>query len=217
MLFRSPKAAYWFLKRTWASQAVLMTDEGLNGLDLHVINETGEPLAATVELECLQDGRTRSAHGLANINLPPFSANTLQGDALLGQFTDLVHAYRFGPPKHDVVIARLRHTVTGNVLHEDVFFPGGMDLPLQLGAKVEFTTLAEAPERITLTLQSDTFLQGVSFVCPAYQPDDNHFHLAPGVPKTVRFHAKTRQDVNFKAHVTAVNVRETWTVRCARG
>ena len=211
-----PKAAYWFLKRAWAPRVVLITEEGLDGLDLHVLNESAEPLDATVELECLQDGRTRAVHGTANLHLEPFSAQTLSGDALLGHFTDLVHAYRFGPPKHDVVIARLREATTGAVLHEDVFFPGGMNLPFQHGAKVEFATQLVAPDRIDLTLNSDVLLQGVTFDCPTDRPEDNFFHLTPGVPRTVRFLPRPGQGGLFKVRISAVNVRETWTVRCAR-
>lgn len=211
-----PKAAYWFLQRAWAPQAVLMTEEGLNGLDLHVFNEAAERLEATLELECLQDGRTRAAFGTTSLQVAPFSAQTMNGDALLGHFTDLVHAYRFGPPKHDVVIARLRDAATGAVIHEDVVFPGGMNLPFQHGAKVEFTTRCVAPDRIDLTLRSDVLLQGVSLECPTDRPEDNHFHLTPGLPRTVRFHAKAGGSDGFKVSISAVNVREGWTVRATR-
>ena len=34
-----PKAAYWFLKRALAPCAVWTTDEGLNGVDIHVAND----------------------------------------------------------------------------------------------------------------------------------------------------------------------------------
>src|SRR5262249_44933840 len=34
-----PKAAYWFLKRALAACTVWTTDEGLNGIDVHVSND----------------------------------------------------------------------------------------------------------------------------------------------------------------------------------
>jgi beta-mannosidase len=211
-----PKASYWALKRTWSSRAVLFTDEGLDGLDLHVLNESEETFDVIVELECLQDGRTRTAFSATSLQLPPFSAKTMQGDALLGRFTDLTHAYRFGPPKHDIVIARLRNPVSGEALHEDVYFPQGMNLPLQHGATVELAAHAEAPGRIALTLRSDVFLQAVALECATDRPNDNHFHLAPGLSRTVLFRADPGLGGEFKVHVSAVNLRETWTVRCQR-
>lgn len=211
-----PKAAYWALKHTWSSRAVLLTDEGLDGLDLHVLNESEEPLEATVELECLQDGRTRTAFSATSLPLPPFSAKTLKGDALLGHFTDLTHAYRFGPPKHDIVIARLRNAATGETIHEDVYFPQGMNLPLQHGAKVELSAHAVAPDQIALTLRSDVFLQAVALECVTDLPEDNYFSLAPGISKTVVFRVLPGRGGDFKVHVSALNVRETWTVRCKR-
>ena len=39
-----PKAAYWFLKRSLAPCTVWTTDEGLNGVDVHVANDGSAPL-----------------------------------------------------------------------------------------------------------------------------------------------------------------------------
>lgn len=210
-----PKAAYWFLKRAWAPRAVLVTDEGLDGLDLHIHNETPDPLDAVVELECLRDGR-RASLASTPVQLPPFGARTLKGDALVGHFADLVHAYRFGPPKHDLVVARLRDA-GGAMLFEDVFFPGSMDLPMERGANVELTAEVEGPGVIALDLASDAFLQGVSFECEGDRPDEDHFHLAPHSPRRVRFRTEPGRRDPFKVQVRAVNVREEWTVRSVRG
>ena len=50
-----PKAAYYYLRRSWLSRQITVTDEGLDGLHLHVINETAEPLDGFVELLLLKD------------------------------------------------------------------------------------------------------------------------------------------------------------------
>src|SRR5205085_2786646 len=55
--FGLPKAAYYYLRRSWRPQQITLTDEGLDGLHLHVINETAEPLTGSVELLLLKDER----------------------------------------------------------------------------------------------------------------------------------------------------------------
>ena len=51
-----PKPAWYALRRAFRSQQVLITDEGLNGLQLHLLNETNVPLEARLRLTCLKDG-----------------------------------------------------------------------------------------------------------------------------------------------------------------
>ena len=46
----TPKAPYWYLKCAWAPIAVRLTDEGLDGLAIHVINERGGEFAGRVEV-----------------------------------------------------------------------------------------------------------------------------------------------------------------------
>src|SRR5260370_41495165 len=46
-----PKAAYHYLKRALQPIAVFLIDEGLNGLDAHIVNERAEPLAAELHVE----------------------------------------------------------------------------------------------------------------------------------------------------------------------
>ena len=52
-----PKAAYWYLKRALAPVALLALDEGLNGLWLHALNDTGEPIEAELRVTLYRDGR----------------------------------------------------------------------------------------------------------------------------------------------------------------
>ena len=42
-----PKAAYWYLRRALAPVAVWMTDEGTNGVAVHVANDTRLAVEAT--------------------------------------------------------------------------------------------------------------------------------------------------------------------------
>ena len=209
----TPKAALWFLKRAWATQAVRFTDEGLDGLQIHLFNENAEPLDARVELEMFQHGCVLTGGAHTAVLVPARGAITLQGDALLGYFSDSTEAYRFGPAKHDVITVRLRHAATGRLLSEDFYFPRGLSLPTQRNAKV--TTRVDAPSggRVIVSLRSDVFLQAVSVSCKGYTPDDNYFHLAPNQEKSIVFTAAEPTPARFRAHFEPLNLEETITVR----
>ena len=211
-----PKAAYWHLKRAWAPRTVRITDEGLDGLMLHVINEGPVALDAVVELELLRDGKPTASRAEAPVRLEPNGRASLSGDGLLGHFTDSTYAYRFGPPKHDVAVARLRDRDTGTVLAEDFHFPLGHDLPRQAGGRIEAHAEWNHDGRVLVTLRSDVFLQAVAIDCEGFAPSDNHFHLAPGREKHLVFTRFDRARSTFRAELAALNTPETTTIRAQR-
>ena len=45
-----PKAPYYYLKRVLSPLALLVTDEGLNGVSLHAVNDRGNAIAATLSV-----------------------------------------------------------------------------------------------------------------------------------------------------------------------
>src|SRR5205823_6643536 len=111
-----PKAAYYYLKRSWQSVQIGITDEGLDGLQLHVVNETADPFRGCVELMLLKDDHIVVARRESACAIAPRRQSTFESDALLDGFYDIAYAYRFGPPKHDVAIATLydgEHRVLG--------------------------------------------------------------------------------------------------------
>jgi beta-mannosidase len=208
-----PKAAYWFLKRAWARQTLLMTDEGLEGLHLHLLNETDKDLHGLLELDLLQGGRIPAGHAEQEVSVPAHGATTVAADALFSSFSDLTYAYRFGPPKHDVVIGRLKSPDGRQVLAEDCHFPLGWNLPFQEPAGIS-TTSAQGPEgRFTVTIESPVFLQTVALSCQNHAPDDNYFHLAPGQQKQIQFSPRTDPAAPFRAELSALNLRESVPLR----
>jgi beta-mannosidase len=201
----TPKSPYWYLKRAWASVAVRLTDEGLDGFAAHVINESPRPLEARLEIACYRDGLPTEDRGEATIDLGPRDAATLSVDAILGRFTDATHAYNFGPPKQDVVVARLLVAATGEVLSEDACFPGGHDVPRVAGAKVEAAVRRLADGAIEASLVTDRFLQAVSVECAGYRPSDNYFHLAPQLARRILFKPLDAAPRPFSAWLQPLN------------
>lgn len=210
-----PKATYHYLRRAWAPRAILITDEGLNGLHLHAINETANTCKARVEIELIQAGKIRSAHAEKNIELAPRTSHTLSADEMIGHFTDITYSYRFGPPKHDTVIARLICASTGNILSEDFYFPQGLNLPTHYDATIEAHATFIQNGDVELRINSNTLLQSVAIAVAGFTPDSNYFHLAPANERLIRF-SNNVKSTKFKAEIGAINISESITVRAER-
>jgi beta-mannosidase len=92
-----PKLAWHALRRAFRPVQVALTDEGLNGLGIHLINETAETVRARLSLRCFKDGAVVMRRE-RDVELPPRSNRTLSSAELIGSFFDITWAYRFGPP-----------------------------------------------------------------------------------------------------------------------
>jgi beta-mannosidase len=146
--------------------------------------------------------------------VPARGALTLNAEAMVGYFADSAAAYRFGPPRHEVIVARLQD-VEGRTLSEDFHFPAGMDLPVRY-PQVRGEARREADGRVTVTLSSDAFIQASSLTCEGYVPDDNYFHLVPGHEKRVAFLPAAGCDGRFEAILEALNLAAPVAVRIER-
>uniref|UniRef100_A0A9E7ZGW9 Glycoside hydrolase family 2 protein n=1 Tax=Bosea sp. NBC_00436 TaxID=2969620 RepID=A0A9E7ZGW9_9HYPH len=201
-----PKSAWHGLARAFRPVQLALTEEGVNGLALHVLNERPEPLAATLELTCWRDGATAVAQAGREIMLEPRGAVTLSAFDLIGRFFDITYAYRFGPPGHDVTSAVLRRAGDGQVLAEAFHFPLGR------GHERHQLGLAAALERDgegwSLVLSTQRFAQSVEIVDPHWRPEQNWFHLAPGEPRRVRLLRRTGVEAVPAGEVTAVTATE---------
>jgi beta-mannosidase len=207
----TPKAAYYFLKRVWNSRQLVVTDEGLNGLHLHLINETSEACNGTVEVQLLKEPNVVVARQELAVRLEGASQRTFSADEILGGFYDVSYAYRFGPPHHDVAIVTWfdsERRVIGEAFH----FIRRSVPALDRAVTLQTTGDVVGDNRYQITLQSDRLLQGVTVNAKGYLPDDNYFHLPPGRTKTVTFRATSAQAPSFKALVEAINMESSHVV-----
>ena len=181
----APKACFHALRRVLQPQAVLLTDEGSSGLVAHLVNERAEPLVAQLSLEAWR-GETRVFHGKETFELAPRSVQAVPLASLLEHFSDLNHAYRFGPCAHDVVVVNLADA-NGVRVSQAHHFPSGMALTREGDLGFDAVSQRLADGRVELTLSARRFALGVHFEAPGYQPDDEFFHLSPGQVQRVVF------------------------------
>jgi beta-mannosidase len=202
-----PKAAYWYLKRAWAPVALLTADEGLNGLWIHAVNDTAGPIETDLRIAIYRDGLLCGAPVTTRVSVPARGHHSLHADALFEGFRDLTHAYRFGPPAHDVIAASLRDAGTGLFLAGACYFPG--PLPAGSDRDVGLTVRTElGADGYALVLATERFAHAVAIDVEGFVPDDNYLNLEPGETRTVGLRAITTGLVP-RGRVSALNGRDT--------
>jgi beta-mannosidase len=183
-----PKAAYYAVKRAMQPRAVTITDEGANGLHIHVTNDREQDLEAVVRVALFRNGAACIASGSAAVTVPGRGASFVVADALLERFYDVAYAYRFGPPGHDLVVATL-HDASGARIADAFHFPLG--IPSARRDDVGLTVDAErhADGSVAVVVRAERFAQSVAIDAGDAVPDENYFHLAPGDARVVVFPA----------------------------
>ncbi|WP_457104986.1 glycosyl hydrolase 2 galactose-binding domain-containing protein [Methylobacterium sp. P5_C11] len=184
-----PKSAWYALKRAFRPVQILITDEGLDGLHLHVLNETAAMQALTVALTLSDAGGRVAARAERAIVVGARAAVTLTSADLLGRFFDATHSYRFGPRIHDVAHARLTGT-DARLIAESFHFPGRRPTDRAVvGLRAEPVATADGP---ALRVSTERLACSVQVRTSAAQPSDNGFHLAPGATRIITFAGRTQ-------------------------
>lgn len=179
-----PKTTFHALKRAFRSVHVGLTDEGLNGLAIHVTNETPETRHLVLSLASFGEGPHPLARAERPLTLPPRSAETHSAFALLGRFFDFADAYRFGPAAHEVTLARLTDAASGSLIAEAVHaLPGKAATPRDIGLSASLGSDADGP---FLTITASRLARFVTIEDKGHRAADQGFCLAPGEHRLVR-------------------------------
>ncbi|CAO3363226.1 glycoside hydrolase family 2 protein [Azospirillum palustre] len=189
----TPKPAWYALKRAFRPLRVILTDEGVNGLAVHLVNDTARPVEALLRLTAWRDGSVPVLKAERPVTIPARGAVALAAAEMSDRFFDTTYAYRFGPISHDVVTAQLLLAERGaEPIDESHYFPKGRALPradLGLTAVVERQGSSGGDEW-ALRLATGRFACSVHVEDERFQADDGWFHLAPGVERVVRLRPK---------------------------
>ncbi len=177
-----PKAPYYFLKRVLAPVALLATDEGLNGISLHAINERPVAIDGVVSV-ALYRGEAIVARAQKSIALAPHDVVEMKIDALLGRFTDVAHAYRFGPPSHDATVATFARA-DGEVLARAFHFPRSLrDERDDLGLEARGERVSE--NAWLVVVRTKKIARAVSLTARGFIADDDFFDIEPGTTREI--------------------------------
>jgi beta-mannosidase len=173
-----PKAAWHYLRRALAPLAVGVSDEGCNGLAVHVINDASQEFVGNLELDVIHRGSRTVGATRTPFTVDGRSALELNAASLFDGFEDLSYAFRFGPPPHDLVSATVRDqagVARSRALHFVGTWPSQRESDVGLKARIQ----SAAPSGLALTVSCRRFAQSVHVDVPGYRANDNYFHLLP--------------------------------------
>ena len=188
-----PKPPWWYLRRSLAPQAIWLTDEGLDGVAVHLANDLPTPWAGSLRLALYRSDDLRLEQVSVPVVVNPHASWTADVEAVIGHFVDVSYAFRFGPVSVSAVVATFEDGSASPV--QAFHFPAGHP-----------DTTPHPPDVITLELSGDLLrmtserlLDTVQLRCDP-RPADNFFCLEPGVTRTV---TGVRGDLT----VTALNLQ----------
>jgi beta-mannosidase len=206
------KAPWYAVARASAPITVLVTDEGMDGLRLDVMNDGADPVAGTLTVRAHQRTGAVAAEGVRQLALDAHSSWTGTADGVVGRFTDMTHAHRFGSRTVDAVSVVLA-APDGTVLAEAVHLVENGLLPLQNSVGLTASAAPEDDGRWTLTVASTDSAQYVCVDVDGYRASDSWFHLAPGTSRALTLLPRAGSTTP-RGHVRAVNstARATVTV-----
>jgi beta-mannosidase len=202
----APKVAYHYLRRALAPVAVWMTDEEVNGVDVHVANDRPDALVAQLRVALYRGGTARVAEAETEVRLAGHGTRRLSVEQLVGNFVDAAWAYRFGPPAQHAIVA----TLTGageepEVLSQAFFFPAGR--PTERRPAADLGLRVDATEE-GLRLTADRLVYGVRISAPGFIPLDDAFSVEPGTGRTVALRRDDPEATPQSAVITALNLED---------
>lgn len=178
-----PKAPWWVLSRVFAPVTVLLTDDGLDGLRIDVVNDTAESVDLTLQLQA----HTPSGAAPVDVGIPlrldPRSTRALRWAEATGGFVDVNHVYRFGVRSFDTATARLLDE-NGCVVAESVHLVGGPARAPERSVGL-VATAREADGGWLVDVRTETVAQYVRLDVTGGHVTDSWFHLPPGCSRTV--------------------------------
>ena len=210
-----PKSAYYYLRRVLQPVAVWITEEGTNGLQLHLANESGSAFPATLQVSLYRNGSDLDEQIKRDITLTARVTTALPLASLFDHWLDLSFAYRFGPPSVDLIHTRLCDEL-GKVLSEHHYLPLGLR---SLGFHdVGITAIANRlpTGAVELDLRATHYAHAVTVEARGYCPSEQYFSLTPRIDKKAQLDpADCVNPGPFRCQVRAINSPAVINVTCA--
>jgi beta-mannosidase len=202
----APKAAWHYLKRALAPIALSFSDEGCNGLAVHVVNDRAAIMRGELEVTLYRAGGVQVGKGTQKVEVAAHSASEINAETLFDGFLDLSYAYRFGPPMFNVAAARLRDD-GGAVLARAFHFVSGLPNTRELDIGLAAAATLGHDGAYDLVVRTCQFAQSVCIDMAGFESNENYFHLAPGDERRLHVTRTERHDTQSPAATPRGTVR----------
>jgi beta-mannosidase len=205
------KSPWYAMRRILAPVAVFVTDEGLDGVACHVMNDTGVARSGRLGADLYDLGGRRVVSAESRILVPARGSVKVSVASLIDGFRDVNHAYRFGPRTYEAITVTFTDDDTDlrpiDTVHVFDQTPDAM-------AEIGLTARATHDDvGWVLEIGTTHLARWVAIDVPGYQPDDSWFHLGPAGRRTVRLVAERGVSIKPRGYVRALNSRSEAAVR----
>ncbi len=206
-----PKAAYYHLKRVLQPTALGISDEGTNGLGIHLVNDRPWPVPVRLEVSLFRHSEPVGSAVTRVVTLAAASGVEIPAADLYDGFIDLSYAYRFGAAPYDLMHARLlpegaAAAAGPSALAEAFHFPLG--LPNQVEGDLGLTAVARSAGggAFEVQVRCARFAQSVHLEMPGFVADDQYFHLAPKSCRVLKVQPRDPgRELRLEGFVHAIN------------
>ena len=182
---------------------------GLNGIAVHVANDRPHPLPRTLRVALYRDGEVCVGEAEADIQTGAHAVVERNVETLLGRFADVSHAYRFGAPQQDAIVASLE--ADGRLLSQSFRFPVGRPRETlsvdELGLQAVATAAPSGD--VSLEIRSRRLTYGVRISAPGFVPDDDAFSLEPGRSRSIMLRPARGQASFGTVELRALNLSDS--------
>ncbi|OZD01813.1 beta-mannosidase [Rhodococcus sp. 06-235-1A] len=199
-----PKAPFYALARASAPVALLLSDNGLDGYSVELVND-GPARSGTVRAVL---HASRGSHEFERtVSVDANASIELTVDSIVGTFTDVNHTYRFGRRTYSAVTVLFLDD-SGVEVTRTTSLVGVQSRQNTVGLEAEVSESDSGTW--VLTVRSEWAAQYVCVDIDGFEVSDSWFHLAPDEPRTVTL--RSRGASAPRGHVRALNSVERATV-----
>jgi beta-mannosidase len=206
-----PKVAYHYLRRALAPVAVWTTDEGLDGIDVHVANDRPTPLSSRLRVALYRDCEHLLDEVFTDVAVAAHGTGRWNVESLLGRFVDVSWAYRFGPPQQDLVVVSLEcgedeeQAPGSQAMRFALGRPSGTEEAERLGLRA--SVRSESDGALCLGIRATRLAYGVRVRVPGFVASDDAFFVEPGRERVVRLRPCSAVATFAGGALTAANLR----------
>ena len=172
-----PKLAWYALQRSWQARGLCITDETIDGLEVHIYNEREQLLEGRLSLRLFNEQGVRLLETEVGLQVDARTTRSWDLEQLIGHFFDLNYSYRFGPRPHQLLALELIDEQGQR--YREHYLPQAR-LPCTVGSDALQAEARVEQGRVRLQLRAQRLLYGLQIESRGLRVSDQGFHLAPG-------------------------------------
>jgi len=179
-----PKSILYALKEVCSPQALLVCDEALDGLWVHLVNDGDRALPGRIEICAYGVNGRLLISEVVELTVAARQTRALSVDQAVGGFRDLTDVFGFGPATYDCLRARWLDA-TGRVVSERTVLTRGQMRPRVHDVGLTATATATSATEWKLSVSTRELAQWVAIDVEGFDLSASWFHLAPGTSREV--------------------------------